>query len=134
MTRGFTRRPKKRGRYRDPRLPTLESDHQKAVALYLDTRRDPPIWMHVPNETGTSHGYGLRRHLKEQGVKSGVPDILIFQQVPGFAGLALEMKAEGKDATPEQEAWLDKFDSIGWATYVAQGSVQAIAWLKGHGI
>ena len=53
----------------------LEDDLQMACAKYLDLLG--VLWFHCGNERKTSPRAGAR--LKKKGVKSGVPDILIFE-------------------------------------------------------
>ena len=82
---------------------------QVQVAKALD--RAGAVYCAIPNG-----GFRIRREasmLKAEGVKSGVPDLLIFSVPDGgdFRGVALEMKrANGKpsDLRKSQRAWLDR--------------------------
>lgn len=75
--------------------------------------------------------------LKRMGVRPGVPDILIFDSPPNYPmqkGAALEMKClSGGTVSPEQQDWLDYFNSNGWMAGVAKGLDGALALLRNWG-
>ena len=106
-----------------------EDNLQVAVAVFLDLKR--VLWTHVANERKTTPRAGKR--LKDKGVKSGVPDVLIFESRGGFVGLAIELKVERdngrkKDGTKRkptrsrltdnQKKWLSDLSSKRWETVV----------------
>ncbi len=122
--------------------PSVPSEHEEQVYLakYLDLRG--VLWCHVPNETGTRHGFGLRRRMEAEGVKPGVPDVLVFGPfaIPGgfltvIPGIAIELKRPGSenDTRPSQEDWLHSLDARGWHTFVGNAD-EAIEFLKARGI
>ena len=103
---------------------------QKQVARYLDLKK--VLWCHVANERRTSIQEGVR--LKAKGVKSGVPDCMIYTAKGGFNGLALELKItkemglkkNGDKKKPvkgvvsdNQAKWLSKLSVEGWFSHVA---------------
>lgn len=92
-----------------------EDNLQKAVAKYLDSLG--VLWCHVANERKTSFQAGKR--LKLKGVKSGVPDCLIFEPKNEFTGLALELKIKPNKPTSNQFVWLNSLYSKGWLSDVA---------------
>ena len=67
-----------------------EDDLQMAVAKYLDVLK--LVWFHPANEREIPPQAGTRVKLK--GVKSGVPDCIIFNPSKRFNGLAIELKVE----------------------------------------
>ena len=67
-----------------------EDNLQKQVARYLDLMG--LLWFHPANERKTSLAAGKR--LKRKGVKSGVPDCIIFNSSKRKNGLAIELKVE----------------------------------------
>ena len=91
-----------------------EDDLQKQVAKYLDLKK--VLWCHVANERKTSFQAGAR--LKAKGVKSGVPDCMIFTTNSIYNGLAIELKVESNTPTENQLKWLKKLDKQGWCTSV----------------
>lgn len=97
---------------------------------------------HVPN--GGHRHIAVAMQLKAQGVKSGVPDILIpvpsartmdeatwkvyatqtkalhAQQVP-YVGLAIELKVGKNKQSAEQVRWQARFQQSGWRAVVCYG-------------
>jgi hypothetical protein len=107
----------------------LEESEQKAVAEYLDYTR--LIWCHVPNERKAKPQYMAK--LKTLGVKSGVPDILIFTPPPDgwHYGLAIELKrAKGGVISEAQATWGRRLSECGWYWQVCAGASEAIAKIK----
>jgi len=128
-----------------PRAP-LEDMEQRRLAHYLDAIG--VLWCHVPN--GGRRGKIEAARLVGQGVKAGVPDVLIFEAVrrwpppptrrtvPLLAihptalipiGIALEMKR--RDATlsavsAAQRAWGLAMSERGWYCFAARGADEAI--------
>lgn len=91
-----------------------EDNLQKSVAKYLDLNKF--LWCHVANERKTSMQAGKR--LKLKGVKSGVPDVLIFDNNSIYKGLAIELKIKPNYTTENQDKWLEDLSVKGWKTVV----------------
>jgi hypothetical protein len=92
-----------------------EDNLQMQVAKYLDLLG--LFWCHVGNERRTTPQAG--RRLKAKGVKSGVPDCLIFTPSEHFKGLALELKIKPNKPTANQKKWLKTLELFGWCVGVA---------------
>jgi hypothetical protein len=111
-----------------------EAAEQRMVAAWLNARR--LCWLHPPNEGRRSVVTGA--HLRSLGLKKGAPDVLVFTPPPGkfgIVGVAIEMKRRNGTASgvrPEQRDWLDQLKELGWATCVAFGADDAIAFLESH--
>jgi hypothetical protein len=107
-----------------------EDQLQKSVARLLDY--SGLLWCHVPN--GGQRNAIVGAKLKAQGVKRGVPDVLIFnefrQEGTTFSGTALELKVEKRKPTPEQLQWHDKLREQGWFVRVCNNLGEAIRTLK----
>jgi hypothetical protein len=93
------------------------------------------LWTHVANERKTSPRQGAR--LKRAGVKSGVPDVLIFNTCVDvnvatgtFKGCAIELKYDKNRPTPAQKQWLADLKEEGWYMDVAYSMVDVIAILE----
>ena len=113
---------------------------QIEVAALLDLLELP--WFHVPNERQCSPITGAI--LKRKGVRAGVPDVIIPRAhvvvVPGAAGepaanlirhgLAIELKSPGNYPTPEQRAWLARFEAESWSTAVCRSLSQVVDVLE----
>ena len=87
-----------------------EDQFQTTIARYLDSLG--VLYTHVANERKTSPQAGAR--LKRKGVKSGVPDILIFEPRAQYNGLAIELKVGYNKISENQTAWLEKLSTNGW--------------------
>ena len=76
----------------------------------------------------------VAKKLKAQGVKPGVPDVLIFDSPPALPerrGVAIELKRrKGGRATGYQQDWLTALAERGWFTAVCRGAGEAIEELK----
>lgn len=116
----------------------LEESEQLALAGWLDAIG--VLWCHVPNG-GHRHVLTAIR-LKRQGVKPGVPDILIFDRPypvengKVFSGVAIELKRRDKkvsNISPDQAKWLSALTERGWLCSAFYGADSAIEWLKGLG-
>ena len=99
-----------------------EEKEQMKLAAYLDGQKF--LWCHVPN--GGHRRKIVAASLKRQGVKSGVPDVLIF--APIQAAIELKRKSGGS-VSANQRKWLSALSNAGWDTFVAKGSQAAIDWL-----
>lgn len=76
-------------------------------------------WMfHIPN--GGSRPKGEAAHLQLQGVKRGVPDVILPVPCGTYHGLAIEMKRlKGSKTAPEQIAWNEYLNSVGYKAVFA---------------
>ena len=99
-----------------------EEKEQMKLAAYLDGQKF--LWCHVPN--GGHRRKIVAASLKRQGVKSGVPDVLIF--APIQAAIELKRKSGGS-VSANQRKWLSALNDAGWETCIARGADSAIDWL-----
>ena len=134
------------------KYPT-EAQEQEQLCKWLTAKG--VCYFAVPNGGLRLKRTGLQ--LKKQGVKAGVPDLLIIDHpnmvVDGetvrFVGVALELKRQSerpkeladdlrdqpfKGATEAQRAWLNKFSKRGWISFVAYGALDAMLKLVACGI
>lgn len=106
-----------------------EDSDQRQLARMLDSMG--LLWCHTPNEQKRDErerGAALAR-----GLKTGVPDVLIYRPHPGFVGLAIELKRS--DATPcdvrdEQRLWLSRLREAGWMAEWCRGYSEAVALVR----
>lgn len=108
--------------YRDHKVGPYEAEQQAELARVLN--RNKFLWCHVPN--GGLRDKATASRLKSQGVKPGVPDILIFDR----PCVAIEMKAlRSGRPTKAQRCWLSDLADRGWWVTVAHGYQEAIDFL-----
>lgn len=92
-----------------------EDNLQKSVAQYLDAKK--LLWCHPPN--GGSRNIIEATKLKGMGVKSGVPDCLIFSQKRGFSGLAIELKVGYNKPSENQIEFIKGLEANNWLCVVS---------------
>jgi len=121
-----------RGARLDPACP-WESIEQADLADALDAHPARLVWAHIPNERSGRRQAGI---LASQGVKSGVPDVIIWSPpslVVGFVGVAIELKRRGSPPSavqPTQRRWLDDLSRLGWIATPARGAAAAVALVE----
>jgi hypothetical protein len=88
---------------------------------------------HVPN--------GGHRHklvaikLKGQGVKAGVPDLVLPMARGGYFGLYIEFKATPPGAAPvsaSQHAWIRRLNDQGYLAIVCRGHFDAMEQIRAY--
>ena len=130
--------PKKKRRAKSD-YPT-EREEQVRLAKYLDSLG--LLWCHVPNEGHGGYGKGAQikgARLRAEGLKSGVPDVLIFNQCSVVsdkeelhrAGCAIELKRQkGGRVSDSQKEWLAGLRRAGWVAEVCNGFEEAQKLIK----
>lgn len=79
---------------------------------------------HVPNGGKRSKTEAAR--FKRQGVKPGVPDLVLPVPRHGFHGLYIEMKYGRNKASSEQSWWLEQLTAQGYMCVLCVGADAAI--------
>lgn len=83
---------------------------------------------HIPN--GGTRDAVEAKHLKDQGVKRGVPDLCLPVPRGQYHGLYIEMKAETGRTSPEQDWWGERLLGQGYMWEVCHGYRSAISVLE----
>jgi hypothetical protein len=105
-----------------------EHAHQVALFQWADNvrRQHPELrWLHaVPN--GGKRSPKTAARLKAEGVRRGVPDVLLDVPRAGYHGLRIELKRPGRySVTPEQREWLAGYVERGYRAEVCVGWIAA---------
>lgn len=103
----------------DREQSTLFMWAELAVNIYPELA----LMYHVPNEGKRSIVTGSR--LKQLGLKSGVPDVILPVAHGGYIGLAVEMKYGKNKVTENQTRWLDMMSRHGHKTAVCYSFEEA---------
>jgi hypothetical protein len=104
-----------------------EYDEQKALAKYLDILG--VLW--TANMAGVKATPRIWMSMKAIGVKTGFPDVMIYEPRNGFVGLAIELKRidwtkPTGDREKMQAIVLERLRKAGWCASFQAGSRQAI--------
>ena len=108
---------------RTNRVP-YESDEQKALFEWRDwaVGKYPELALlhHIPN--GGSRNPIEARHLKEQGVSPGVPDICLPVPNHKYAALYIELKRRKRGTvSDDQRGWIAALNRVGNLAVICKG-------------
>lgn len=103
----------------------LESEQQRLFVkrVRLDARTKDCLFCSVPN--GGRRGKVEAGILKAEGTSAGVPDLLFFDPVSQFCGLAIEFKIKGNPPTSSQLEWHRKLAMRRWRVTIAYSADEA---------
>jgi hypothetical protein len=105
------------------KLRMTESQKQKLIVRWMEMNRI--VFFHVPN--GGTRNALEGANLKRQGVKAGVPDIVIPIPRKPYHGLFLELKRDEKSLVSEnQKKWIEKLIENGYLAVVKSEDWQEI--------
>ena len=99
-----------------------EDDFQRSLAKYLDMKG--VLYFHSPN--GGTRNVIEATKLKRMGVKSGVPDILIFNRKKDYSGLAIELKVGYNKPSENQLEFMKLLNEQGWMCVVSYSLEECI--------
>ena len=112
--------------------PKTEAQHQMNVINWsiLHTSEWPELALlhHIPN--GGTRDVVEGKHLKQQGVKSGVPDLCLPVPSGRYHGLYIEMKTDDGRATDAQKWWIERLNAAGYFAQVCHGWESAVRVLE----
>jgi len=107
-----------------------EAQIQTALCNHLRWRaRRDCFWFHVPN--GGKRDAIEARHLKDQGVRTGVPDVIL---ICGGRTYGLELKADQGRVSVAQKATQIEMEMAGAAVATAYGLDAALAQVEAWGL
>jgi len=112
--------------------PTTEAQHQINVIRWSMINRahypELALLFHIPN--GGSRDVREAKHMKEQGVKPGVPDLFLPIPRGKHHGLFLEMKTPTGRASAEQNYWLEQLRARGYVAALCRGWKEAVHMIE----
>jgi hypothetical protein len=119
---------------RKARAPSVDREELEQAALLREIAfRHPTAFKliyHVPN--GGHRHKAVAVKLKEQGVKAGIPDLVLPMARGGYFGLYIEFKATPPfDAavSPSQDSYLHALTEQGYLAIVCRGHFDAMEQL-----
>ena len=118
----------------------LEEEEQRVLMSWAElesNRKHPELhWLyHVPN--GGLRNKATAGKMRAEGVKSGVPDLVLPVARGGYHGLYIELKRrKGGRLSDDQREWIDFLESQGYRACVCAGWEAAktclLAYLDGE--
>lgn len=94
------------------------------ATFYAKNFPELDLLYHVPN--GGSRNQLEAANLKRQGVKAGVPDLVLPVPRQQFHGLYVEMKWGKNTTTEKQDWWLEQLRQQGYETAVCWSAEEAM--------
>ncbi len=122
-----------------PKKPTakrVDREGPEQAALMKEIQlRYPEVYellYHVPN--GGHRLKEVAAKLKAQGVKAGIPDLVLAMARGGYFGLYIEFKATVDPApvSPSQQACIRRLNDQGYLAVVCQGHFDAMECLRAY--
>ena len=113
-----------------------EAQHQAAVIKWSQQPTIRSRWPelallhHIPN--GGTRDPVEAKHLKQQGVKRGVPDLCLPVARGAYHGLYIEMKTESGRATADQKWWGEQLTRQGYCWFVCHGWENAVQTIEAY--
>ncbi|MBI6917682.1 VRR-NUC domain-containing protein [Pseudomonas monteilii] len=119
------------------RAKPVDREGQEQAALMAELKlRYPEVYKliyHVPN--GGHRVKAVAAKLKGQGVKAGVPDLVLPMARGGYFGLYIEFKAKPPYDAPvsaSQDAYLQQLIAQGYLAIVCRGSIDAVEAIRAY--
>jgi len=87
-------------------VPTEHAEQAQLLAWAQDAQQKHPdlrLLFAIPN--GEHRHWTVARRLKAEGVRPGVPDLMLPVKRSGFSGLFVELKRRSGGRVSEEQAW-----------------------------
>ncbi|MGM0601376.1 MAG: VRR-NUC domain-containing protein [Candidatus Muiribacteriota bacterium] len=112
-----------------------ESQEQELIFKWIRSNqiKFPKLQLAYSTLNGVRLRPKLRADMKKQGLKAGVPDIVLPAGNKYFSGLYIELKRKkGGKVSKEQKEYLEKLREEGFQALVCRGHVEAIEAVKNY--
>lgn len=100
-------------------------EHQEQVALFqwiaLNEERIPELKNLYAIPNGGHRHKAVAAKMRAEGVKAGVPDMMMAFPCSGFNGLFIELKAGKNRTTASQNEWIARLQQAGYCAVVCYG-------------
>lgn len=121
------------------------SEHTEQSAVFewaaLMSNRYPELQLLFAIPNAGKRSYGAAAWMKQEGLKSGVPDMFLavtqqnwydYETADFTGGLFIEMKRGKNKTTPEQDWWIQKLKDEDYQVSVCYSADEAIAVIKDY--
>lgn len=110
---------------------SVEQSQLMTWARYMSGKHpEISLLYHIPN--GGSRNKIEAVHLKQQGVKAGVPDLCLPVARGEYHGLYIEMKVRGNKPTENQKEWIANLRNQGYKAEICYGWESAAEVITGY--
>ena len=126
----------RRGKPKQPSTKRVDREGPEQAALMKEIQLRYPeayeLLYHVPN--GGHRLKEVAAKLKAQGVKAGIPDLVLTMARGGYFGLYIEFKATVDPApvSSSQQACIRRLNEQGYLAVVCQGHFDAMECLRAY--
>lgn len=112
------------------------SEHAEQVALFAwaedNVERLPALALMFAIPNGGHRHVSVAAKLKMEGVKAGVPDLMLPWPAHGRHGLFIEMKYGKNQPSNSQQLWLQRLEMAGYATAICYSTQAAITVIENY--
>jgi hypothetical protein len=119
------------------RAKRIDREGQEQAALLIEIAMRYPVVAkliyHVPN--GGHRHKKVAGEMKKQGVKAGVPDLVLPMARGGYFGLYIEFKAAPPNdaaVSPSQDAYIHALTEQGYLAIVCRGHFDAMEQIRAY--
>lgn len=113
-----------------------ETEHDIQAALFLwakyNYKRFPMLYYMFAIPNGGDRHILTAVKMKKEGVKAGVPDIMLPFPMGQYHGLFIEMKRKGGQVSVLQKEWLMYLASAGYKVAVSKSLESAILEIENY--
>lgn len=114
------------------KVPT-EHEEQKAVIKWFDLQHAEHRGRLLAIPNGGERNVVVAAKLKAEGVRKGVPDLLLPVARNGFHGLWIELKrTKGSGLSAEQSQWIEYLTGQGYMAVICKGADAARETISGY--
>lgn len=85
-----------------------------------------PSALYCASAGGVRTSFRQAVKMKRTGYVAGFPDLFIYEAKGGYNGLALELKTDKGQASPQQRWWRDELNRRGYKAVICRGYDAAI--------
>ena len=119
----------KRGHKMIKSLIPTEHQEQSLVVKYCTLKKIPIF--HIPN--GSYKSVTARTKSKQEGLKAGVPDLMLPVPNKNHHGLFIEMKrVKNSKVSVQQKQWIELLNKQGYKAIVCYGNNEAIKEIENY--
>lgn len=114
---------------------SVESEENVQTRIIKYIKYAYPNTLYCASAGGMRTSFRQAIKMKRTGYIAGFPDLFIYEPKGEYKGLAIEVKTDKGQASPQQRWWRDELIKRGYCAYICRGydaTIQAIdAYMKG---